>query len=602
MLSLNLNIKNNRMRKFSLLTLMVVIIPFISFSQEIVGKSKVMQFNITQGYERGLPPNLFVDLNFKDENQNGIIESEESAELHLIITNKGKGSAQGLDVIIEDNVTDENFNIIDSETKTEIRFVQPGESKEVTIKMKAGFDVESAEHKLKINVKEHYGFDMDPAYLVLNTLEYQKPKLVFSGLEIVDVGEGTGAIIEDGLLQAGEQVKTKIVVQNVGQNIAKNTKFEVKVNDENIYFEDVIGEIGDMKIGEVKEFWITLTPNKRVKYTGKLPVYLTLTEEIGRGNLIDYQLPLQLNQKPPETNTLAVKADIEKLQKQVARFEYKSDKFKVNMSNIANIRQVVPAKTKRENAVAVVIGIEEYENLASAPYAANDANIIKDYFRNRLGIANVVTLTNKEVDGFAFDDIFNPEYGQLQKSIIKGETDLFVFYSGHGVPSKDGENVYLFPYDGKIERLQFQGYNINKLYESLEKLGARSVNVFIDACFSGVSKSSQNLKSQNLVSMKGVRIVAKTGQPWINNENFTVFSSSSMDETSLGFDPSQTGLFTYYLCLGMQGEADMNKDKKITMEEIQLFVSKNVMETSKKISGLQTPEFHGNKEQVLIEL
>ena len=587
------------MKRLIFILILIVSSNSITFSQKVIeAKSESKQFNFTPTYERTLPPNLYVELNFKDANQNGIIESKESAELNLIITNKGKGSAQGLVVSIDDNISDPNFIIDD---KREIYFIHPEESKEVKINLKAGFDVKSAEHKLKINVKEHFGYDMDPAYLVLNTLEYQKPKLVFSGMEIVDIGEGTGAIVEDGLLQAGEQVKAKIVVQNIGQNIAVNTKYEIKTNDKNIFIQDGKGELGTLAIGEIKEIWITLSPNKRVEYTDNLPVFLSMTEQIGYGNLAEFQLPISLNQKPPETNIVEIKADFEKFKKQVARFEYTSNKFKANIGNLTNIRQVAPSKTIRENAIAVVIGVEKYDNLPPAPYASNDAEIIKDYFKNKLGVKQVVTYTNDEVDGLVFDDIFNPEYGELQRTIIKGETDLFVFYSGHGIPSKDGKNIYLFPSDGKVERLQFQGYNINRLYESLEKLGAKSVTVFMDACFSGSSKSSENLVAYNLVSMKGVRITPKTNQPWVNNKNFTVFTSSSFDETSLGFDPAQTGLFTYYLCAGMQGEADLNNDSKITMGEIQEYVIKNVVETSRKIRGLQTPEFHGDSEQILFE-
>ena len=188
-----------------------------------------------------------------------------------------------------------------------------------------------------------------------------------------------------------------------------------------------------------------------------------MTEQIGYGNLAEFQLPISLNQKPPETNIVEIKADFEKFKKQVARFEYTSNKFKANIENLTNIRQVAPSKTIRENAIAVVIGVEKYDNLSPAPYASNDAEIIKDYFKNKLGVKQVVTYTNDEVDGLAFDDIFNPEYGELQRSIVKGETDLFVFYSGHGIPGKDGKNIYLFPSDGKVERLQFQGYNLREV-------------------------------------------------------------------------------------------------------------------------------------------
>jgi hypothetical protein len=586
------------MKKF-LLLIILLFVSLIIFGQEVIsGKSSIKNFNIEPKYERGLPPNLFVDLNFEDENGNGILESEEKATLKLVVTNKGKGKAQGLNIHIDDNFKDENFSFNDNK---QIYFLNPGESTEINIPIEAGFDVKTAEHKLKINVTEHFGYDMDPAFLVLNTLEYQKPKLVFSGLDIVDQGKETGAIIEDGQLQAGELVKVKLVVQNIGQNVAKNTKFTIESKDDNIYIEDNLGELGDFKIGEVKEFWITVSPNKRVNYEDKLPLYLNIEEELGYGNLENYQLPIALNEKPPKPNTLTVKADIEKLKKQVARFEYSSNKFTANVGNVKNIKAVTPSKTTRDSALALVIGVEKYTDLPPAPYAENDAEIIKEYFKTRLGINHVVTYTNEDVSGLKFDDIFNPDYGELQKSIIKGVTDVFVFYSGHGIPNKDGDKIYLFPSDGKIERLETQGYDLNDLYQNLENLGAKSVTVFLDACFSGVSKASEKISMKNLVLTKGVRIEPKIISPWIKNPNFSVFNSSAANETSLGFDPSQTGLFTYYLCLGLQGEADLNHDRKITNGELYDFVYSKVTETSKKIFGVQTPQFYGNREIILLE-
>ncbi len=356
-----------------------------------------------------------------------------------------------------------------------------------------------------------------------------------------------------------------------------------------------------MAIGEVKEFWIDISPNKRVKTTGKLPIYLSLTGEKGIGDLNNFKLPITINQKPPETATLEVTADIESLQKKVARFEYKSNKFTAQIGKIKKINQVAPAKTIRENSVSVVFGIENYKNLPPAPYAENDAELIKKYFKNRLGVEQVVVYKSDKANGLVFDDVFNPDYGELQKAIIKGKTDLFVFYSGHGLPGKSGEDIYLFPSDGKVERLIIQGYSLNKLYTNLEKLGARSVTVFLDACFSGASKATEKINTENLIAMKGVVIEPKYHQPWINNKNFSVFTSSSVAQTSLGFDPSQSGLFTYYLCLGLQGEADINNDRKITNGELKNYLIKNVEATSKKILGLQTPEFHGNENMILVE-
>jgi len=569
-------------------------------AQEIVsGKSQAKKISLQPSYERGIPPNLFVDMNFVDNNANGILENEESAILELKITNKGKGPAQGLLVTIKDNYYDPEFKI---EDQKEIAFIEPGKTKNVLIPINAGFNIKTAEHKLEINVTEHFGYDMDPAYLILNSLEYQKPKLVFSGLEIIDYGKGTGAIIEDGQLQPGELVKVKVVVQNIGQNISLNTQYKIVCANENIYLGNYEGTLGDLAIGEVKEFWIELSPNKRVIEQEKLPIFFSLTEDIGMGNLKDFQLPIFLNKRPPDPIIKEVKADIKSLTKKLPRFEYKSNKFTANISNVFKIWNVPVSKTKRKNSVAVVFGIENYINLPPAPYAKNDAKIVKEYFEKTLGVEQVVIYTNEEVEGFIFDNVFDPDIGELQMAIIDTVSDVFVFYSGHGIPNKKGDTIYLFPSDGKIEKLETQGYDMNKFYKNLEKLNAHSVTVFIDACFSGVSRSTEKINTENLVAMKGgVKLAPKFYQPWATDKNFSVFNSSGVNETSLGFDPSQTGLFTYYLCAGLQGKADANHDNKITFKELKHYVIKNVKIVSKKIRGLQTPEFHGNDDMILVE-
>jgi len=574
------------------------LITAVSAQKVISGKSNSTRVVLKPDFKRGLPPNLYVDMTYEDGNKNGILEPNEVSVLKLKITNKGKGSAQGLLVQVKDNVYDPGFHIRDGQ---KIPYLYPGHSAEVSIPISAEFNVKTKEHKLEILVTEHFGYDMDPAYLVLNTIKYQEPELVFSGLDVVDAGKGTAAISQDGQLQPGEQVKVKIVVQNIGQNVSENTLYKVTSKDNNIYLMDGQGNLGNMGIGEVKEFWITLSPNKRVTTTGNLPLYLSLSNKYNRGIISDFNLPIELNQKPPQTEIVEVKPDIDKLRKQVARFEYNSNKITANIGNVIDIKQVPPSKMHRPNSVAVVMGIEKYKYFAPAPYADQDAEIMKKYFREVLGVEKVFLYTNDEVSGFFFQNIFNPEYGELQKAIVKGKTDLFVFYSGHGMPSKDGTKVYLFPSDGRIEALQTQGYNLNTFYKNLEALGARTTTVFIDACFSGVSRPTETQEIQNLVAMKGVAIKPKVEQPWENNPDFTVFTSSSFDETSLGFDPSQTGLFTYYVCAGLQGAADLNKDGKITAGELSDYVIENVVSTSKKIMGKQTPVFYGNKEEVITE-
>ena len=587
------------MKLFSSLFLFVLFFSTSIYAQKTIsGKSQPMRFKIETEYKRGIPPNLYISLSFEDSNNNGILEADESAKLLVSITNKGKGPAYGLKILVNDNSTDLALKITDV---AEIPLLNPEKTTVVNIPIKAERGIKSAEHKLEISIKEHFGYDMDPAFLVLNTFEFQKPDLVFSGLEIEDSGEGTAALVADGKLQAGEQVKVKMVIQNTGQNVAKNTRYKISTDDANIYLAGNEGVLGDIAVGEVKEFWMTLSPNKRVTTTKDLPIKLTMNNDFNQGEIINMALPISLNQKPQTPQIVSVKANMASLTKQIARFEYNSNKITANVGNVIDINQVVHSKTVRPNSVAVLIGIEEYSSFVPAPYAMNDAKIFETYCKNVLGISKVYTYTNKEVSGFFFEDKFNPVYGELQKAVVKGETEVFVFYSGHGIPSKDGEQIYLFPSDGRLEALAERGYDLNKFYENLNQLKAKSVTVFIDACFSGASRATENIKTENLVAMKGVRIKPKLEQPWEINPEFTVFTSCGFSETSLGFDPSKTGLFTYFLCAGLQGKADANGDKKITAEELANYISENVKQTSQKILGLQSPQFYGNKTEVLSE-
>jgi len=566
--------------------------------KEISGKSQVTHLKITPEYKRGLPPILYVDMIFEDDNNNGIIEANENARLHLTISNKGKGPAQGLLVTLKSNINDPAFKIGD---RQEIPFLYPDNDIQVTIPMQAGFSVNTAEHLIEINITEHFGYDMDPVLLQLSTLKFQEPKLEFAGIQIIDTGEGTGPLIQDGKLQAGELVKARIVVQNTGQNISKDTKFNIFTTDPNIYITEGQGNIGDLAIGEWKEIWVTISPNKRVTTENRLPVYITTSNDVARGNLYREQLPIYLDQRPAEIATVEIKADIDALTRQIARFEIKSDRVTANVGKEIDIRQILPSNTKRSDAVAVLIGLENYDHFVGAPYAENDVTIMRDYFRNVLGVQNILFYKSKDVTGYAFDNIFNPVFGRLQQQVMKGQTEVFVYYSGHGIPNKNGNKVYLLPTDGRVEAIEQQGYDLNQLFKNLLALEAKSVTVFLDACFSGISRTSENIAPQNLLAMKGVAIEPEIDEPWLANPNFTVFSSSGYNETSLGYDAEQAGLFTYYLCAGLQGKADADGDKKVTSGELENYVTRKVMETSRKIRGLQTPQFRGDRNKVLVE-
>lgn len=266
---------------------------------------------------------------------------------------------------------------------------------------------------------------------------------------------------------------------------------------------------------------------------------------------------------------------------------------------IASLDSLLDGVPIRPYSVAIIIGVEQYDFIPAAPYAARDAELISRYFKALLGVDRVIVHKNKDVSGFFFENLFNAEEGEISRIIEKGKTDLFIYYSGHGVPAANGGDVYMLPADSKMRLVEKQGYSLNSLFGQLDKLPVKSTTVFIDACFSGLGKFSQSSTPLNLMQTKGVKVKPLLYQPWLQNPNFRVFTSSSINQAALVLDEARTGLFTYFLAMGLRGKADMDKDGHVTGGELYRYIYSNVSENSKKIYQEQTPCFYGDDSFIL---
>ncbi len=566
-------------------------------------KFKVGSLGKPEELEASGPPDLYSQLSFKDDNNNGILENRESGIVTVKISNKGKGKAKNIKVSVSEEAATPDPALIIEKPKI-VETLIPKKDVTLSFRIYATKNIKSGEKKFKITGLEEEQYDMEESYLVLNTEEFQRPKLQFLGAEIIESGDARlYAKRNDGQVQSGELVKVKMVIQNVGLSEAVNVDFTARTTSENIKLTDNTSSVGNIKSGEVKEVFFLLSPTNRFNESGNLPVFLSLVDQPKDAAVQDFRLPIELNQKPAEPKVVAIEGKPTE-RKQVARFQYTGTKTSLLADNYVDIEDVPPSKSERKNAVAVVIGVENYLNTSRAPYAAKDADVMRDYFHKRLGIPkeNIILAKDDKVSGFFFDDIFNPETGTLARKVNPGQTEVFVFYSGHGVPDESEQQTYLFPYDGKVERLKTQGYNLVKFYENLNKLNAKSVTVIVDACYSGASRESEKYFAENITGAKAGTLKIKLPNPYLAFQNFTVINSSTENETSQGYDDTETGLFTYFIAAGLKGKADANSDNKITLGELKDYVVKNVTTMSRKLKGkLQTPNFYGDDKKILVE-
>ena len=173
------------------------------------------------------------------------------------------------------------------------------------------------------------------------------------------------------------------------------------------------------------------------------------------------------------------------------------------------------------------------------------------------------------------------------------QTELIIFFAGHGLASNDGKKLFLLPQDSDTDLLERTALSRNELFETILALKPKSVTMFFDTCFSGISRDEVQL----LASARPVRL-----SPEEQNDipsNFTIFSASQLDQISSGLSEAKHGIFSYYLMKGLEGKADNNNDRKITNGELLAYMIENVSQKAAELGREQIPSLKGNPNEVL---
>ncbi len=247
------------------------------------------------------------------------------------------------------------------------------------------------------------------------------------------------------------------------------------------------------------------------------------------------------------------------------------------------------AKSKpHPDDIAVIIGNANYEKGKDIPNvtpAYADAEGMKNYAIQALGIAedNVIFLkdaTQKDLVG-TFGNNGN-HHGRLFRYLTPNKSKVFVFYSGHGAPGA-GDTNYLVPTDAEASQIDLNGYSLNTLYQNLSKLPAKSVTVVLEACFSGASEAGTVINNASPVYLKA----KDTGIP----SNITVIAAGAANQIASWEKDKSHGLFTKSFLMGMSGEADNDKDSKVSWTELRNYLAETVTRSAMRNYGReQTPQ------------
>lgn len=243
-----------------------------------------------------------------------------------------------------------------------------------------------------------------------------------------------------------------------------------------------------------------------------------------------------------------------------------------------------PAPDQRDS-IAVIVGNNTYAGgVPAVDFAHNDADAMRRFVIERLGyrVGNIIDL--RDATKAQLEATFGngeTHKGKLFSWIRPGESDVFVFYSGHGVPGLSDRRSYLLPVDGDPNLAEITGYPLDQLYKNLSRIGARAVTVFIDACFSGETPRGMLIRSASGISVEARVPVA--------GEKLTVLTAAEGNQVASWDEAAKHGLFTRHLLDALQGAADGdaygNRDGDVTVDEVRRYLDDEMTYWARRIHG-----------------
>ena len=232
-----------------------------------------------------------------------------------------------------------------------------------------------------------------------------------------------------------------------------------------------------------------------------------------------------------------------------------------------------PAETGQ--TYAVVVGISDYQALSYATgdlrFADRDARQVVQFLKSKSGgrvaAAHIRLLTNQQATSATIQQALT-----LFRQASPGDR-VILYFSGHGLPDS------FVPYDvvpgstGKLltHRAIKAAFRDSKAITKL---------CIADACLSG--SMTHPSKQRN-----AAQTIAKDAE---KGSNVALLLASRSTQNAVESGRLAGGAFTYFLLKGLNGRADFDHDKIVTIRELHRYVSPRVRQTTR---GRQAPVFYG---------
>jgi hypothetical protein len=537
--------------------------------------------NVTTSQASGLPPILRIEeITFSEP----LLTGDATAILEIKVQNHGQAEAKSVAAFLKTNM-----GSIEVPAQIPSQRIPAGAMVSFVIPIHANAAVPNGLGWIDATIVEStFNIRLQASRVNFKTQALPSPRLTLSGFQAVEYA----VPVPNQQIDLNEMFDVVVSLKNNGQGVARRVKVSLESKQEGLMFlgwksgDRLLRDAQPLEDIEVQgEAIFTFRYFLNSGFTDREMVFdLTVEEYHG-------QFGWQQTQRIPVSATL----------QQQGQVVLKAGRNAVGQPAAGqSVRLSAPkAQQTNPNGVAILIGNQQYrhKDVPAVDFALEDVQSMKLYLMQAFGFREENILVYPNATQAELNALFgtsdNPR-GRVFNLVRPGVTDLFIYYSGHGVPDVQTGEPYLVPVDADPSLIALNGYALQTLYKNLAEVQFGSLTLLMDACFSGGSANGSLLRN---ISPVFIHPKARI----MNHEKAMVFTSSTGNQVSSWYAEQRQSLFTYFFLKGLSGEADTNKDGTITAAEMHTYLLEQVPFTARRLYNReQSPGFSGAESATLI--
>lgn len=236
-----------------------------------------------------------------------------------------------------------------------------------------------------------------------------------------------------------------------------------------------------------------------------------------------------------------------------------------------------PAQGRR---LALIVGVSKYQNPAiDLAYASRDAQALYDLLTSTtLGPSafqprDVHLLLDENATTTGIKTGLN----SFLQSATEGDFVLF-YFAGHGMPNPNRiQDLYLLTHDTDPDNIAGTGLLMRHVREALAQVRARDVLILTDACHSAGIAAPAGIRSVRVNPIHDTFLETMRHA----SGGLAILTASEAAQASLeGPMWKDHGVFTFFLLEGLQGKADADANRLVSLGELMEFVRDQVKQAT----------------------